>query len=262
MPDNQVPQNQESQPQAPDFSTLVENGKILGKYDTPEAAKEGYWNAVQEMNKAKEQLGMAVQVIQNLQQQGPPQQLQPQIPAYEAKLDSLGIPLGELNQLVEDRAAKIAKKMFEENITPLVRGAQARGDIAAAYEDFQENEAAILAAVKADPNKARRFDALLQKGEPEAALELAYFHWLRTKQPKPSPEVEAARRAAQTPGGGAGVNRTAGMQTGPSSKDMDDAWQAYYEGGDIRALIDAKLKNVPLTYSEQMEALIRGRLGG
>jgi hypothetical protein len=266
MEQNQQSANQTQSGQGPtpqiDVAQLVENGKLLGKYETPEALKQGYHNAVQEMNKAKNDLGMAIQVIQQLQAGQPHPQQSVQVPSYEAKLDSLGIPLSEMGQFIDQRAEARAKKIVEEHFGPLVRGANARSRVAAQYPEFAQNEPEIMGYVKQDANLDRTFNALLSTGTDEsigAALELGYFHWLKNKPAKLSPETEAARRAAQTPGSGGGgqVNRQQGLTGAPTQQQVDQAYQAFYDG-DARQLFDLRMKDVPLTYSEQMEALARG----
>lgn len=256
---NPTPQGEQTEQGQPlDFTPLLdENGKILGKYDNPEAAKEGYWNAVQEMNRTKEQLNTAVEIIRAMQQ-GQPQL--PQAPvqqsAYEQKLEALGIPSAELGQFVEARAQKIAAEIFQKQMSPLVQGASARTRMTETYPDFRNNESTIVNAARSNPALASRFDELLSV-EPYTALELAYFHWLNSSPPKTT-TADAARRAAQMPTGGGGVNRTSGLKTGPSAEQIAAAEQAFRDG-DARPMFALRMEGIPLTYSEQMAALMRGQ---
>jgi len=255
---NQPEGQPEGQPQVPDLSGLLKDGKILGKYETPEAATEGYWNSVNEMNAAKEKLGMAMQVIEAMQKGQPHMQPPPQQPLYEKNLGDLGIPLNDLSQLINARAEEVAGRLLQKHLSPMVQGAQARSQMEASYSDFKENESAILHGVKSDPTLASTFDALLEAGQPLAALKLGYFEWKNKSAPKPNAELEAAKRAAQSPQSSGSIGRTGSMTTGPSQADLDAAMQAHL-AGDSMPLFDLKLKGIPLTYSEQMEALMRGR---
>jgi hypothetical protein len=256
---NQPEGQPEGQPQVPDLSGLLKDGKILGKYETPEAAAEGYWNSVNEMNSAKEKLNMAMQVIEAMQKGQPQHPVQPQVPSYEKNLETMGIPLNDLTQLVNARAEEIAGRVLQKHLNPMVQGAQAHAQMEASFPDFKENVSAILNGVKADPALASTFDALLEAGQPLAALKLGYFEW-KTKSPaKPNADLEAAKRAAQSPGSAGSVGRTGNMSTGPSQADLDQAMAAHL-AGDSMPLFDLKLKGIPLTYSEQMEALMRGRM--
>jgi hypothetical protein len=257
--DNLAPEQpqEEGQPQTElDFTGLVDNGKILGKYDTPQAAKEGYWNAVQEMNRTKEQLNTAVALIQHLQQGQP--QPQKNVPDYVERLESVGIPVNELNQLVADRAQAIAANVVNQQLAPIVQGAQARNVMQSTYSDFAENEQSIANTIQSNPALAQRFNALVSAGMPQEALELGYFHWKNSSSARPNPNVESAKRAAMLPSGGSGAGRTANLPAGASPEAIKQAEYAAMQG-DIRPLMELKMRNIPLTYSEQMEALMRGR---
>ncbi len=256
MSDNQT-QNTEELGQPLDVSGLIKDGKLLGKYDTPQALEEGYWNAVNEMNNVKGQLGTAVEIIKAMQQ-GPPQTQSTGKPKYEEDLATLGIPVDALNQLIEARASAIANKVVGEQLNPLVSGSAARSEISGVYEDFADNEKAIMRYVKSNSALDARFEALLQAGMPYEALEMGYHRWKAQHKPQMDPQTGNARRAASVPTGGAGVGRMSGVQPGPSTEQVDAAELAA-AGGDFRDLIAMRLKDTPLTYTEQMEALFKAR---
>jgi hypothetical protein len=251
-------QSQEGQPQPLDLSGLVKDGKILGKYEDATAAEAGYWNAVTEMNKSKDQLNMALQVIDAYQRGTPQQQAQTTTPSYETNLDKLGIPVPDVVALVKAQARMVAQELLHEQLSPLVQGASARSEMANLFPDFATSESEIMKHTKANPALAKSFNALLEKGQPLEALQLGYFHWKSTSAPKSDAATEAARRAAAGPANTGGVNRTSGLPQGPSQGQLDEAMSAYHSG-DARPLFDLKFKNMPLTYSEQMEALMRGK---
>lgn len=260
MSDNLTPNDAdagEGQPEV-DLSGLLKDGKILGKYATPEEAQAGYWNSVQEMNKAKEQLGMAMQVIQAYQSgQGQPfENHSTATPSYEKELETMGIPIQSLSAFVAAKAEEIAEKKFQNYVSPMVKGADANSWMEQQYEDYKSNVSAIMQSVKTNQDLQRRFDKLVGE-DPHSALELAYYNWKRTSVARTDPATTAAKRAAGGAVGGGSVGRTSGVSSGPSDRELQDAMDAY-KAGDATHLFNLKFKNVPLTYTEQMEALMRG----
>lgn len=248
MSDNQ--QKQESQSQQP-----TQPEKIFGKYDSMEEAQQGYWNSVTEMNKAKEQLGMAVEMIQNLRgQQGQPQT--PSKPDYELQLERLGVPTDAISKLVETRATEIANNVIQKHFTPLVSGANARQVMASEYKDFAENEKEILSFVKSKPELAVRFEELLNAGKPLDALELGYFHYAKQKPVKPA---EDKKKAAGMPQGSGGSQRIPETVNVDKSKRIEEGQRIFADTRDFMPLFNEVLGDMPLTWTEHMERLGRGQ---
>ena len=263
MPDNQneqqqqQPQNQQNQQANPDFSALIDptNGKILGKYENADEARKGYWNSVTEMNATKEKLNMALEVIGKLQS-GQPQQPSSARPDYEQRLETLGIPVSDLDALINARAEKIASTRVQAELAPLLSGMTARSEMQATYPDFLETEAAALDLVNKSPALKARFDALLQLNQPTAALELAYFYNKQFGTPKPNAQQQQQKVAAGMPQGTGGAGRVSGMETQTQDqKAIEVATLRFHETGDPSELMMAVLGNAPLTYTEHMRAL-------
>lgn len=241
-PQNQQPESQPTQPE-----------KVFGKFNDMKAAEEGYWNAVNEMNRTKEQLGMAVNMIETLRGSGQPQ---PQSkPEYVAELDKYGIPTHAINQLVEAKASEIAQQIVQQHFNPLVGGAQARQQMAGTYEDFAQHEADVMKTVKNNPELKARFDDLLVNNRPYDALELAYFHWARTKPVKPATEQDNTKNAAGLPDAKGGAGRIQPNLGVDKLQRIQQAGQYFQETKDFMPLFNEVLGDRPLTWTEQMSRL-------
>jgi hypothetical protein len=180
-------------------------------------------------------------------------------PAYEKALADMGIPVDPVRALVTAEAAKIASEIVKKQLSPMVEGANAQSYMEATYPDYRENVKDIMRFVRNKPDLARRFDSLLDGDRPTEALELGYLHWKNSgAATRTSPETEAAKRAAAGTQSAAGAGRTAGVSHGPSQAEVDAAYKEFYAGNAV-PLINLKLGNTPLTYSEHMEALMRGK---
>lgn len=248
-----MPDNLEQQPNQEPAGQPGEE-LIFGKYKTLDDAKNGYLNAVGEMNKVKQQLGMALTYIDKMQPQGQPQQA-PAKPEYEQQLESYGVPSAAIKAMVQAVAKEVANEVVSNQLTPLASGANARQNMAQKYSDYQNNEGAMMSYVKSQPELAQRFEELLAQNRPYDALEIGYFHWKANKPVQPAPDPTKA--AAGMPGGaGAGARAPQGMQVGKEER-LTKAWQHFAETKDFMPLFNEGLGNVPLTWSEQMEQLGR-----
>lgn len=266
MSDNQTQQNEQNQQPAestPDLTALIDpkNGLILGKWKTAEEARKGYWSAVEEMNTAKSTAENAVRFASQLEsQRANPAERRSQRPDYVERLETLGIPTGDLDKLVEDRARTIAQAQFEQQFAPLVRGMQARATMVESYPDFAQTEPQVMEFLERSPQVKARFDTLLNAGFPAEALELAYFNYKQFGAPaQPAPEQRAAKVSAGFPQGAGGINRVSGMNTGPTQQEFEAAQEALSMGKNPGPLMELLTRDIPLTYTERMEALMRAQ---
>lgn len=250
MPDN-LEQQQGQQPSGQPAG----EPKIFGKYTDMTEAEKGYFSAVEEMNKAKQQLGMAVDFIEKMKAQGQPQPQAPVKPDYETQLEAYGVPSSAIKAMVQAVSREVANEVVSSQLTPLASGASARQNMASKYQDYPVNEGAIMSYVKSQPELAQRFEELLAQNRPLDALEIGYFHWKANKPVQPVPDP--TKTAAGMPGGaGAGARAPQGMQVGREER-LAKAVEYFGETRDFMPLFNEKLGDVPLTWTEQMEQLGR-----
>lgn len=251
MPDNLEQNQQPAQPEGQPQPTA----KIFGKYEDMSAAEQGYYNAVKEMNDTKQKLGMAVELIEKLRGQGQPQP-QPQTPAYEQQLERYGVPVEAIREMVKAIAQETSQSVVSSQLTPLASGAKARQTMGEKYADYQQNEAKVMQFVKSQPELAQRFEELLAQNRPFDALEIGYFNW-RASQPV-QPAQDPTKTAAGMPGGAGAAARTPqGMQMGSKEERLQQAAKFFADTRNFEPLIQEQLADVPLSWSEHMDALAR-----
>lgn len=259
-PNTQGQQAAQGQPQM-DFNALVDpkTGKLMGKYENPEELAKGYWNSVNEMNATKQRLEMAMGVIESLQKGGANPNPAPALSPYEQELDRLGIPISALDQLISERASKIAANSVETQLAPLLLGMQAREAMQTTFPDFQETEKAALEMVGKSPELKAQFETLLKLNQPKAALELAYYNYKQFgAKPTPNQETLNAKSAAGFPQQTSGGGRMSGVDQGVTQGELERAREEFYSTGDPSLWMQVAFKDTPLTYSEQMRAAMGG----
>jgi hypothetical protein len=244
MPDNL------EQPTQPTPTGQPEGEKIFGKYTNMDEAGKGYFNAVEEMNKTKQQLGMAVQLIEKLQQ-GQPLATAQAKPEYETQLESYGVPVSAVKALVEAVSKEVAEQAVSSHLTPIASGANARSQMGATYSDYAANEGEVMKYVKSNPQLAQRFEQLLEQNRPYDALEIGYFHWKTSKPVQPA--QDPTKVAAGMPNGaGVGTRNPQGMQVGKDER-VAQAAEHFFNTKDFSPLFGEVLGDRALTWTEQME---------
>lgn len=265
----QQSQAQSQTPQTPtanDVEAIIDpkTGKLVGKYNSFAELGKGYWNAVEEMNATKDKLAQAMSYIERMAAPGATPQQPSSRPDYAQRLETLGIPTEDLGRFVEDRAAQIAEKRMAEQLSPIFAGMQARQYMMQQYPDFAEIEPKAMELLNKSPELKARFEGLLQRNQPTEAFELAYFYQKQYGTPTVNPEREAQRRGAGFPEGTGSANRPAsaqGAQRQPTAQEIANAQEIMDTTKDPGPLMQLLYGNVPLTWSEQMNARFNERQG-
>lgn len=222
--------------------------KWADRYDTPEElekAKLASDKEAQRMSVRQRELEAQLQANQQLLQNlTSPDRMSPAArsasrPEFEDVLEKAGIPLAELEQLIADRAEKIANKSVQSRFEPFVAAAQAQEKISQIFPEFNQAEPQLRKFLNDNPELQQRYNEKLERNQnhPEDALEWAMQTYLihnATAQPSResvsgAAEQAAARQAAALPSSGTGAAQRLGPQQ-QYTADLDAASEMYNAG--------------------------------
>jgi len=191
--------DQQQQPAEP-ANPLVQDGKYLGKYETPEAAVQGHWQlnnyaaTLAEQNKALQAQLAAYQ----------PAAPQPVDPIAQLAQEAL-LPQDTFVQAVERVAEKIVARKFE----PIEKAYAAREALTQKLPDYETNLKTVDQWLMTQPEVYQDVKALQDAGLYKQAGILAYREWQAAQgaQRQPNPQQRAAAgmpntQAQATRGGG------------------------------------------------------------
>lgn len=251
-------ENAQNQPKATfNWDSLIDpsNGKILGKYDDPEVFKRSYW----EQNNGAAELARENKALRELyadmSERISPREHRASRESYEDNLSGLGIPLGDLENFVKDRAKKEAEQLVQQRFDPLMKTMQARTEIAQEHPEYLSEEAKVMNFIQRSPSLQRDFNDMAQLN-PLAALRYGYAMYREAMPRTPSAEQEQNRAAAALPNNvGQGANRTPFPQG--NQQDLQQALGYYRTTRDEKPFLDAYFQNKPLTWTEQLVAQMK-----
>ena len=234
-------------PATPDFTALLHNGKIFGKYDTPEAAVKGFW----ELNNYAANLADAARHAQT------PTQPRSKTAIEQVAEDSLLKP-----DLFAAAVAEVAERVVNARFAPLENSLGARTQLAAEIPDFAKNEPAVQAWLSTNPEINQLVTVLQRSGTPEgavAAMRIAYREWQASQVPQSTPTPQAIAGAA-LPGGvqTGGPAGAAAAKTEADNTTLVDAIKYARATGDPRVAFSELFKDFPFfpgpedyTYQQQ-----------
>jgi hypothetical protein len=262
MPDNLTGQETHQEPAKPtfDWNSLLDptNGKIMGKYDPahPEEFVKGYW----ELTNGAAALARENQTYKELTQtlasrNGPEERDRQRRPEYEANLQTLGIPIDDLDQMITNRAERIVKNQFE----PLMRTMQARTEVAQDNPAYLNDEAKVMQFVQRSPTLQAEFNDMAVNN-PRAALKYAYAMYRESVPRETAAGSSAGASLPQNLGGGGGNSaqqRTPFMTQGNREQDLERALAYKRQTNEVQPFLDAWFKDKPLTWSEQLAAQMK-----
>jgi len=198
--------------QAPETDNpLIQDGKYLGKYPTPEAAVQGHWQlnnyaaTLAEQNKAL-QAQLAV-----YHPAAPP----PDDPVSQLAREAL-LPQDTFVQAV----SRIAEQMVAKRFEPIEKAYAAREAITQKLPEYETNLKTVDSWLMTQPDVYQDVKALQDAGLYKQAGVLAYREWQAAQGASRAPNPQA-RAAAGMPNTQAQANRSGG--TAPNQGNLEQA---------------------------------------
>lgn len=223
-----------------DFSALLQNGKILGKYSTPQEAAQGHWNLT---NYAAD-LARANQELQaRLAQATTP------APVTQSALNAAAAEAMVKPELLAAAIREIASTVVQDQMAPLTTSMQAHAILSKELPEYVKNQAAIEGFLETNPQLSALVAGIAKSGTTEAvagAARLAFREW-QASQVGTSTPAPAAVAAASLPGGtgsGPSGGAAAAQLTDEQRKaELAQAVQYARATGDERAVFSALFRD-------------------
>jgi hypothetical protein len=228
-------------PEPPAPEPTPEPRKFAGKYNSPEALEQGYWESQRE----------AMRIMaenESLKRE----RSQPQHPAPEplAPLEDYGIPphviraaiQAEVNATVERQV----QDQFQKAFAPMVQGMSARANVSRRHPDFEELAPKISEYIGSNPSLNQQY-TVLSGSFPEEAMEMAYLQY-RDAHRKPD-SAAAEPTTGALPRGGPAQRQVPGND---NREELQRARQYYEVMKDPRPYLRARFKDmIPDSHFEE-----------
>lgn len=192
----------------------------LAGFNDPAALANAYRNSSTEARRQKERADQLEQMIGMIQQR--PDLIKRQ-PGPEDELETLGIPIRALEQLVQRQATEVVQKAFE----PIQRGMTARNSVMAQYPDFQKFESDVFQYLQSDPQMQEKYNRMFN-ADPEGAMDYAFLKFgeaQRRRAPQGNGDTgdRGKKTDAQIPSSRSAESRS----RTPDDNDRDTLQRAY-----------------------------------
>lgn len=210
---------------------LIQDGKYLGKYETPEAAVQGHW----QLNNYAATLAEQNKALQAQLAVHQPVAPQPVDPVAQLAQEAL-LPQDTFVQAV----SRIAEQMVAKRFEPIERAYAAREAINAKLPDYETNLKTVDSWLMTQPEVYQDVKALQDAGLYKQAGLLAYREWQAAQgaQRVPNPQQKAAAgmpaiQAQASRGGGAAPsqdNLAGAIQYAQTYGDARPAYSEIFKG--------------------------------
>jgi hypothetical protein len=206
------------------------------KFKSPEDLEQGYDNLYDlSINTFREKEALEARVREL--EMGHTERTDPSVRAAERQapqelLSEVGVPVDALSQFIDAR--------FQEVLSPVVRGVNARAEIVRRYPDYDKAEQQLVEYINGNPNVRQEYEKAYQ-ASPLVAMEWAYGQYQRAggKAANPAAEEVAARLDARLQGS---YDRS-GQQTADETE-LARAKEHFERTGDSGPLMRLRLRHV------------------
>lgn len=230
------------------------NGKLFGKYDTLQQAKDGYWSSQRVLGETSaRERALAEMVVQGQQQDrmSPAQRADSRRDPAE-ELQAMGVPFDPLRTVIRNEAQELVRAQLE----PFFKLTAGRTRMMTEDPTFPQREGRVMGFVNANPMLAETFNAIAAS-EPYAALRYAdtLFQSSAARGARQQDaETEAAKVAAGMPGGSGGPSRSAVSQGMLTKETLENSLAEAMRTRDPQSQADFFghwLNNRPLLWGEK-----------
>lgn len=224
--------------------------KWAGKYPTPEELENGHLHLQTTLTERNAELvnerqrrEQLEQMLTNMAERMSPAERTVQRSRAEELLESTGIPIDALREIIDNRLSSTGPGMVEKVLAPITQGAQTQQTLGQEFPDISSSD--VLQFLNANPNVKMQYDAKLSSGKTAEAMYYAYAQYSRSNAGPRDLSGKAEqqgqnRRDAALPTGRVGVQGVA--EEGPS---LADAWDMSEKSGNIMEFLRERLAHIP-----------------
>lgn len=221
--------------------------KWAGKYNSEQELEQGYENQQAVLTERTHELAETRERVAELERMlvtaadrmSPAARVEQRSRAREL-LESQGIPVDALTEVIEERLASTAPKYVEKALAPLTQGAQAQRMLADEFPDVNITDVQQFLRVTPDVN--RRFQEKLQN-DPISAHYYAYGQYMASQRESADLSGQSAARArldAALP-----QSRAAGAPAESTGNRVAEGWDNWQRSGNIMDFLRERLSHVP-----------------
>jgi len=223
--------------------------KWAGKYLTPEELESGHIHLQTAITESNEQLRQATersaqleQMLTQVAERMSPAERIAKRSRSEELLESTGIPVEALLEVMDARMAATAPSLIKKELAPITQGAETQQMLGNEFPDISSSD--VLQFLNANPDVKSMYDRKLSDGKTSEAMYFAYAQFARRGAGPQDLSGRAeqqgqARRDAALPTG-----RTGSPASGEEGPSLADAWALSRQSGNIMDFLRPRLAHI------------------